>query len=514
MLFLFIFAFVGVSDGYNLLLFFPIPGKSHSILAEAYVRHLTDAGHNVTYITPLPIKNPPPLLRQIDVSLNTDLLPGSIFDVQKFMSKELDLQETQLLFPIMQELMRATLQSDQMQKFMHDPKEQYDAVIVEWLFTELGAGLSSVFNCPLIWSTSTEPHSDILSLIDEPLNIAYTVYIWGREYSLDLYSRLQHLWTIIKIKYYQWKGHDIDNEIFVNSYKSAVQSRGLKLPSYEEVKYNASLMLGNSHISCGDAHRLPQAYKAIGGYHIKDNIDPLPHDLQKVMDESQEGVIYFSLGTMLKSSRMPNETRNKIIEFFGTLKQTVIWKYEKPIANSPRNIHFIQWAPQPSILAHPNTILFMTHGGILSLFETLKFGVPLIGFPMFGDQFSNINRAVKKGFGKRFILGQEPLEKLFKTVLDMIEDSKYRERAKEFSLIFHDRPVSPGAELVHWVEHVVRTRGAPLLRSPALMVPWYQKCYLDLIYVILVLILIIAYVIRKVCTKLFTKKSMLKNKTE
>ncbi|CAG4959469.1 unnamed protein product [Colias eurytheme] len=276
MLFLVLFAFLGVSDGYNILLFFPIPGKSHSILGEAYVRHLTNAGHNVTYITPLLMKNPPPLLRQIDVSHNADLLPGSIFDVQKFMSKELDLQEIQLLFPIMQELLRATLQSDQMQTFMHDPEEQYDAVIVEWLFTELGAGLSSVFNCPLIWSTSTEPHSGILELIDEPLNIAYTIYIWGRGYSLDLYSRLQHVWSVMKIKYYQWQGQDIDNEIFINSYKSAVESRGLKLPTYDEVKYNASLMLGNSHISSGDAHRLPQAYKMIGGYHIKDKIDPLP----------------------------------------------------------------------------------------------------------------------------------------------------------------------------------------------------------------------------------------------
>ncbi|CAG4959461.1 unnamed protein product [Colias eurytheme] len=230
------------------------------------------------------------------------------------------------------------------------------------------------------------------------------------------------------------------------------------------------------------------------------------------MDESHEGVIYFSLGTMLKGTTMPNKTRNDIITFFGSLKQTVIWKYETPISNLPPNVHVVQWAPQPSILAHPNTVLFMTHGGLLSFFETLKFGVPIIGFPMFGDQFTNINRAQKKGFGKRFILGQDPLEKLFETVKDMIENPKYRERAKEFSLIFHDRPVSPGTELVHWVEHVVRSNGAPHLRSPALMVPWYQKCYLDLLSVVLVLILIVAYLLRKLCTILMSR-SMVKKKT-
>lgn len=49
--------------------------------------------------------------------------------------------------------------------------------------------------------------------------------------------------------------------------------------------------------------------------------------------------------------------------------------------------------------AHPNCILFITHGGLLSLTETIHFAVPIIGIPMFADQFLNINRAVGRGFG-------------------------------------------------------------------------------------------------------------------
>lgn len=63
---------------------------------------------------------------------------------------------------------------------------------------------------------------------------------------------------------------------------------------------------------------------------------------------------------------------------------------------------------------------------------------------------------------------------------------RYTQRAKELSFIFHDRPSKPEDELVHWVEHVIKTQGAPHLRSPALLVPWYQKYYLDLLFFIVV----------------------------
>lgn len=40
--------------------------------------------------------------------------------------------------------------------------------------------------------------------------------------------------------------------------------------------YNASLILGNSHVSLGLSPKLPQSYKPIGGYHIDANTNTLP----------------------------------------------------------------------------------------------------------------------------------------------------------------------------------------------------------------------------------------------
>lgn len=52
--------------------------------------------------------------------------------------------------------------------------------------------------------------------------------------------------------------------------------KGRSLPAYEDVVFNASLMLGNSHVSLGQPTRLPQNYKAIGGYHVDTDVKPLP----------------------------------------------------------------------------------------------------------------------------------------------------------------------------------------------------------------------------------------------
>lgn len=53
------------------------------------------------------------------------------------------------------------------------------------------------------------------------------------------------------------------------------EARGKIPPSFEQLRYNASLVLGNSHVSMGEAKRLPQNYINIGGYHIDEKTKPL-----------------------------------------------------------------------------------------------------------------------------------------------------------------------------------------------------------------------------------------------
>ncbi|RVE44214.1 hypothetical protein evm_011113 [Chilo suppressalis] len=496
---------------YKILLVFPIPGGSHAILGEGYVRHLVEAGHEVTYITPLPRLKAMPNLRQIDVSANFELSLLDIINVEKLMKKEVDLKNLFHFKELMLTFANATIKNPNVRKIMDDPKEKFDAVIVEWLYTEVYSGFSSLFGCPLIWSSSMDPHTMVLWLIDEAPNAAYTPDIICPENLLNFWQRVKNLWILLQRMLLLWSKLSKETCIYNEGFGPSADKRGVKLSPLTEVMYNGSLMLGNSHVSLGQAMTLPQNYKPILGYHIPETIPDLPKNLQQIMDNATHGVIYFSMGSMLKSKTIPLEIKKGLLAMFGELKQTVLWKFEEELSDLPKNVHIVQWAPQQSILAHPNCFLFITHGGLLSLTEAIHFGVPVIGVPMFADQFSNIDRAVGKGFAKRVDLDWDFVTNVKNAIDDMTADSRYRDTANELSFIYHNRVASPGAELVHWVEHVVLTRGAPHLRSPAIDVPFYQKLYLDLAAIIVAVIVTLTIVVQRIRRKKVNQRKQKKN---
>lgn len=77
------------------------------------------------------------------------------------------------------------------------------------------------------------------------------------------------------------------------------------------------------------------------------------------MDNARHGVVYFSFGSLLNSRDLPDDIKEKLIEMFSGLKQTVLWKYESEISNLPGNVHVMKWAQQQSILCKYNDTFFL-----------------------------------------------------------------------------------------------------------------------------------------------------------
>lgn len=69
-------------------------------------------------------------------------------------------------------------------------------------------------------------------------------------------------------------------------------------------------------------------------------------------------------------------------------------------------------------------MLFITHGGLLSTTETIHAGVPIIGIPVFADQFVNVKRAVNKGFAKTVTLSYTMADELKAAILEVLGDPK------------------------------------------------------------------------------------------
>lgn len=76
------------------------------------------------------------------------------------------------------------------------------------------------------------------------------------------------------------------------------------------------------------------------------------------------------------------------------------------------------------ITAHPNCLFFITHGGHLSSTEAIHFGVPIIGVPVFFDQFVNINKAAAKGYAIRVPLTYDLAKDLKEAIKTMISEPK------------------------------------------------------------------------------------------
>lgn len=71
------------------------------------------------------------------------------------------------------------------------------------------------------------------------------------------------------------------------------------------------------------------------------------------LDNSKEGVVYFSLGSNVKSINIPENVRTILIDTFAELPYKVLWKFEnESLPNLPENVIIKKWLPQQDILGN------------------------------------------------------------------------------------------------------------------------------------------------------------------
>jgi hypothetical protein len=220
------------------------------------------------------------------------------------------------------------------------------------------------------------------------------------------------------------------------------------------------------------------------------------------------------MGSNLKSKDLSEGVRNTLLKTFSKIKQQVLWKFETDLPDTPPNVKIMNWLPQQDILAHPNVRIFISHGGLLSTIETVYHGVPIIGIPVFADQKTNIASAVNNGFAVSVPLPEITEEKLHWAINEILNNPTYRENIQQRSKVMKDRPMKPIDSAVYWIEHVIRHKGAPHLRSAGLDLKWYQREMIDvigfLVFVVLVVSLVFYITIKKtikyICSKFKSKQ--------
>ena len=145
-------------------------------------------------------------------------------------------------------------------------------------------------------------------------------------------------------------------------------------------------------------------------------------------DENKK-LIYISLGTIVPKKV---DFYKKCIKTFGNSKEfQVILSVGKTLdimefGDLPDNIYVYNYIPQIQVLDY--TDIFITHGGINSIYEALLLkNLPLIIVPAMDDQFYNAEKIAKSGAGITLNIENVTSEILLNSVYELLKNKeKYK----------------------------------------------------------------------------------------
>ncbi|XP_077289976.1 uncharacterized protein LOC143913834 [Arctopsyche grandis] len=490
--------------GYKILFICPLPARSHNNLCRGVVDSLVERGHEVTFVSAFAAVEPK--YRDFPIE-NIMSFKDEEFNLGFSMLNRSYIETIKMLSRIQPKMMKFMYDDKAINKFLSDKSEKFDLVIFEHFFNEAVIGFGVKYTCPVIALSPVNLMTWLATMTNNPLAPEIVPNVFSNFSSnMDLWQRVTNVGMIVVQEVLE---RLIIRPIQESVYEEYFPKESKRVP-YDQLTKRISLVLVNSHPSIGIARPLLPNAIEIAGYHIKDP-ESLPDDLKTILDSAKEGVVYFSMGSNLKSSQMSPELKAIILKALGNLKQTVLWKYEEDLPGKPKNVIIRKWMPQTGILAHPNVKLFISHGGFLSCTEASHFGVPLLAIPIFGDQSINAMALVRRGHG--VVLDYMNITDVsFKWALDeVLENPRYTETAKQVHQLYHDRPMRPRDLLVYYVEHVVRTKGAPHLAPPQL--PRYSQLMLDVIGIFLIPLLTVGSLFSFVLWRCFYRKKKEKMET-
>lgn len=143
------------SNSARILGVFPIASKSHSILGQALFKELASRGHEVYYLSPYPLKNPPKNYHDLELT-EEGILSAFAGNLQHLSCKTtkiffLILEEIDTSFEVTdlnpifmfkqwalntEKMAYSTLIDPAVQKLLNDKSQKFDLIILDLLFNE------------------------------------------------------------------------------------------------------------------------------------------------------------------------------------------------------------------------------------------------------------------------------------------------------------------------------------------------------------------------------------------
>lgn len=221
------------------------------------------------------------------------------------------------------------------------------------------------------------------------------------------------------------------------------------------------------------------------------------------VEGAKRGTVLMSLGTNVKADILDTQVIKNILETFAQLSDyNFIWKWndkELPAAPS-KNVLMSSFLPQNDILAHSKVKAFITHSGLLSMQESMWYGKPMVTIPFFIDQNRNAARSVRMGVAVKIDFRTLSVNEFKNAILAVLEDHSFTNKAKEFSMLFQDKPKKPIDTAIWWIEYAIRNPLVPQL--PSRNLNFFVSNSYDVIFTAVIMIHVLIYILFKGVTRI------------
>ncbi|XP_062122130.1 UDP-glucosyltransferase 2-like [Drosophila sulfurigaster albostrigata] len=493
-----IIALPSLLEGARILALFPFPGPSQYINVLPYLKTLSSRGHEITSVSAFPQKKPLNNFRDIAV-------PEVFKSYDEINSKIGGATNSWKINDLRNEFFvsvtKAVLHNADVQLELLTPgKDHYDLIIVEVFRQDALYGFAAHFNAPIIGISTFGTDWNIDELVGNTAPLSYIPLVTTALSDYMTYWERVHNFVETTVAWLNWKlkYHPVQVKLYEQFFPHVAN----KVPLVELSK-NFSLVLLNQHFSLSFPRPYVPNMIEVGGLHISHTPAPLPKDIEDFIEGAgSAGVIYFSLGSNINSNDLPEERTQMLLRTFASLPQRVLWKFENDqLPGKPSNVFLSKWFPQPDVLAHPNVKLFITHGGLLSTIESIHHGKPVLGLPFHYDQFLNVERAKRAGFGLGLDHKEMASEELKIAIHRLLTESSFAKTAQQLSGRYKDQPMSPQETAIWWTEYVLRHKGAHHMRVAAQDLSFVEYHNLDVIGMfvgsLIIIVCVFVVIVRK-----------------
>ncbi|XP_026735468.1 UDP-glucuronosyltransferase 2C1-like [Trichoplusia ni] len=472
---------VHTNEAARILAVIPTPSISHQVVFRPLIQELAKRGHDVTIITTdpaFPKGGAPANLTEIDVhdisyqlyeQILTDMPRGKKNDIQSqtaaftsFIAKAVDIQ----------------LSDEGVRKLIEDKNQKFDLLILEaWVRPALV--FTYIYDAPVILMSSFGALFDNDAMVGTPTHpILYPTVFRQRLNNLTMWEKITEMYSHYRIQNAFYELRHFEDKILQKHF-------GPNIPSVMELSNNVDMLFLNLYPVFEGIRPVPPNVIYTGGLH-QNPVKDLPQDLKSYLDSSKNGVIYISFGTNVDPTLLPADRIQVLVKAFSELPYDVLWKWNgDELPGRTENIRISKWLPQSDLLRHPKIKLFVTQGGLQSTDEAISAGVPLIGVPMLGDQWFNVERYVYHKIGVRLDLDDITVENFKSNIHKVIGDESYRQNTIKLRGFMRDEIQTPLERAVWWTEYVLRHGGAKHLRSPAANISWAEYLELELVLTLL-----------------------------